>query len=62
MKFEEFCKKSDELVSAMRETDDEIVTQMLKTEWWTAAVSVFNEEIAGTVTLADGRTVEIFEI
>lgn len=62
MKYDDFTQKSDELVSAMRDTDDEAEKLRLKEAWWDAAVDVFNEEIAGDITLADGRNVHIPEI
>ncbi len=32
--------------------------QQLEAEWWATAIGAFNEHIAGTITLADGRTIE----
>lgn len=62
MNYDEFTKKSDELVSKMRDTDDEEEKLRLKREWFAAAFDVFNEELAGEITLADGRKIEIPEI
>lgn len=59
MNYEDFTKKSDELVSEMRSTDDEAEKLRLKQAWFQAAADVFDEEIAGEVTLVDGRNVTI---
>lgn len=56
---DEYIQKSEEIASKMRETEDEAEKDRLKKEWFDNAVDAFNNEIAGEVTLADGRKINI---
>ncbi len=62
MKLDEFNKRSDELVSKMRETTDFDEKAELNRLWWTAAAETFNEELAGEITTVTGRKIIIPEI
>lgn len=62
MKYEEFVKKSDELIEKARATEDPEEKANLHKDWWEAAVDCVNTELSGEITLADGRIVNIPEI
>lgn len=51
--------KFDEIAERFRNATTLEERQQCEADWWACAIGAFNEHIAGTITLADGRTMTI---
>jgi len=55
-------KKMEDVVAKSRATEDSTEKELLRREFFLLAIDAFNENIAGPITLADGRVLNTPEI